>query len=97
MYIIEAMHFTCNPAKNETNVRDRQLPLLAAAPIFDANMLVHEDVRRVYPERRFVGYNTLAGRWMVVVFCKPAPDHVHVISFRKANTREQKKLETKAL
>lgn len=65
MYIIEAMHFTCNPAKNETNVRDRQLPLLAAAPMFDANMLVHEDVRRVYPERRFVGYNTLAGRWQV--------------------------------
>lgn len=30
---------------------------------------------------------------MVVVFCVPADDQVHIISFRKANDREQRKLE----
>ncbi len=60
-------------------------------------MLVREDTRRVYPERRFVGYNKLVGRLMVVVFCLPTPERIHVISFRKANSREQKKLKTLAL
>jgi uncharacterized DUF497 family protein len=87
--------FTCNPAKNETNIRDRALPLLAAEPIFNANMWVREDTRKVYPERRYIGYNTLEGRLMVVVFCIPAENHIHIISFRKANSREQKKIESR--
>jgi uncharacterized DUF497 family protein len=32
---------------------------------------VREDTRKAYPERRFVGYNTIEGRLMVVVFCCP--------------------------
>ena len=52
---------------------------------------------KLYPERRFIGYNTVAGRLMVVVFCTPGADHVHIISFRKANDREQKKFETQTL
>lgn len=87
------MQFTCNADKNAINLRDRKLPLLAARAMFDAAMLVREDVRRAYPERRFVAYNRLAGRLMVVVFCMPSPDHTHIISFRKANSREQKKFE----
>ncbi len=35
----------------------------------------------------------LAGRLMVVVFCLPDAEHIHIISLRKANFREQKKLE----
>jgi len=85
------MKFTCNPLKNETNIRDRGLPLLAAQVMFDGNMRVREDTRKAYPERRFIGYNTIDGRLMVVVFCVPAPGHVHLVSFRKANRREQTK------
>ncbi len=91
------MEFTCNSLKNDTNVRERGLPLLAAQVMFSAAMLVREDVRKVYPERRFIGYNTIDGRWMVVVFCCPTPVRTHIISFRKANDREQKKLETQSL
>lgn len=78
-------------------MRDRQLPLLASRAMFNAAMLVHEDTRRAYPERRFVGYNQLEGRLMVVVFCTPSPTRTHIISFRKANAREQKKFETLAV
>ncbi|MDP4300352.1 BrnT family toxin [Leptothrix discophora] len=87
------MDFTCNAAKNETNVRERGLPLLAARVMFDADLLVREDTRKVYPERRFIGYNTIEGRLMVVVFCLPSGERTHIISFRKANAREQEKFE----
>jgi uncharacterized DUF497 family protein len=73
------------------------LPLLAARVMFEARLLVREDTRKVYPERRFVGYNTIEGRLMVVVFCQPSPTRTHIISFRKANVREQAKFETGAL
>lgn len=91
------MNFTCNPAKNETNIRERGLPLLVARVMFNPAMRVREDTRKVYLERRFIGYNTVAGRLMVVVFCTPADNHVHIISFRKANDREKRKFENQAL
>ena len=91
------MEFTCNPIKNDTNVRERGLPLLASRVMFNAAMLVREDTRKAYPEARFVGYNTIDGRLMVVVFCCPAPHHTHIISFRKANDRENKKFEAQSL
>ena len=65
--------------------------------MFEARLLVREDTRKVYPERRFVGYNTIEGRLMVVVFCQPSPTRTHIISFRRANVREQAKFETGAL
>ena len=73
------------------------MPLLAARVMFEARLLVREDTRKVYPERRFVGYNTIEGRLMVVVFCQPSPTRTHIISFRRANVREQAKFETGAL
>ena len=91
------MEFTCNAAKNDTNVRERGLPLLAARVRFNADLLVREDTRQAYPERRFIGYNTIEGRLMVVVFCNPGPLRAHIISFRKANDREKKKLEAQSL
>lgn len=97
MHTIHAMEFTCHPEKNAVNVRERQLPLLAAQVMFNAAMLVREDTRKVYPERRFVGYNTIEGRLMVVVFCCPTPQRTHIISFRKANDRERKKFEAQSL
>lgn len=87
------MRFTCNPTKNETNIRKRCLPLLAAQVMFNSDMVVREDKRKAYPERRFIGYNTIDGHLMVVVFCATADDHIHIISFRKANRREQSKFE----
>jgi len=91
------MEFTCDAIKNDTNVRERGLPLLAARVMFDAGLLVREDTRKAYPERRFVGYNTIKGRLMVVVFCCPTPMRTHIISFRKANNREQKKFKAQGL
>jgi uncharacterized DUF497 family protein len=91
------MKFTCDPTKNATNIRDRNLPLLAAQVMFNGGMVAREDTRKTYPERRFIGYNSIDGRLMVVVFCVPADNHIHIISFRKANRREQTKFENQGL
>ena len=74
------MKFTCNLIKNETNIRERGLPLLTAQLMFNNDMLVREDTRKPYPEKRFIGYNKIEGRLMVVVFCSSASDHIHIIS-----------------
>ncbi|WP_367301508.1 BrnT family toxin [Methylobacter tundripaludum] len=67
--------------------------------MFNRGILVREDTHKTYSERRFIGYNTIDGRLMVVVvvFCTPADDCIHIISFRKANRREQTKFENQAL
>lgn len=74
---MKPMDFTCNQAKNDAHILNRGLPLLAASAMFTTDMLVREDVRKAYPERRFVGYNTIDGRLMVVVFCMPSDNHTH--------------------
>jgi hypothetical protein len=40
------MDFTCNLVKNDTNVRERGLPLLAARVMFNAGLQVREDTRK---------------------------------------------------
>jgi hypothetical protein len=47
-----------------------------------------EDARADYGETRFVSFGYLARRMMVVVWT-PRGKTLHVISFRKANDREQ--------
>lgn len=96
MHIIFQMEFTCNAIKNDTNMREPGLPLLAARVMFGAEMLVREDTRKAYPEPRFIRYNRIEGRLMVV-FCCPTPQRTHIISFRKANDREQNKFKTQSL
>ena len=49
-----------------------------------------EDKRFSYPEPRFWAFATRAGRLYVVTFCTRGV-RVRVISFRKANDREQKR------
>ena len=91
------MEFTCNPIKNETNIRERGLPLLAAQVMFNSGMVVREDTRKAYRSGVLSAITAIDGRLMVVVFCAPADDHIHIISFRKANRREQTKFENQAL
>jgi uncharacterized DUF497 family protein len=86
-----SMEFTCNKAKNERNIAERGLSLLASRALFTDKIVVYEDIRKQYPEKRFVGLNFIEGRLMVVVFCTPNANQIHIISFRKANLREIKK------
>jgi uncharacterized DUF497 family protein len=84
------MRITFDPKKNADNIRDRQLPFDQVEKMEWSTALIVEDVRKDYGERRFRVFGYIEGRLYAVVFT-PREDAVHVISFRKANSREVKR------
>mgnify|MGYP000871790308 FL=1 len=81
------MRITFDPAKNERNIRERNLPFDSAAEFDFENALVQTDTRQEYGETRYVALGDLHGRLHVLCFTE-TPDGIRVISFRKANDRE---------
>ena len=83
------MRITFDPVKIARNIDERDLPFERVADLDWDVAVIKEDVRKFYGERRFQVFAPLAGRLHVVVITRRG-DVVHVISFRKANDREQK-------
>ena len=78
--------------KSQRNADERQLPFdLVSAFDWDAAIVV-EDTRKAYPERRFEAVGPIVERLHVVVFAAISGG-IRVISFRKANSREEKRYE----
>jgi len=74
-------------AKSQRNQITRGLPFSLVTHLDWDTALVREDTRRDYGERRFFVLGRIAGRLHALVFT-PRQDRVHVISLRKANSRE---------
>jgi uncharacterized DUF497 family protein len=81
-----------DPEKNARNVAKRSLSFERAADLAWETASIMKDVRKNYPERRFVATGRLDGRLHVLCFT-PTSDGIRVISFRKANKRETKRYE----
>lgn len=81
------MRIEFDAAKNERNIRERGLSFERAAQFDFAGASVRQDVRRAYPEVRFVALGLLDRRLHVLCF-PPVAGGIRVISFRKANSRE---------
>lgn len=81
------MRIEFDPAKNDRNIRERELPFDRVAEFDFAGAIVRPDTRRAYPEPRFVALGRLDARLHVLCFT-PIAGGLRVISFRKANTRE---------
>lgn len=75
--------------KSERNLADRGIAFDRAALFEWVSARIVEDTRRAYGERRFQAIGWIEGRLHVLVFT-PRGNTVHVISLRKANTREAK-------
>jgi uncharacterized DUF497 family protein len=86
------MNIDFDPTKNDRNIRERGLSFERAGDFEFAAAVVREDVRKAYPERRFIALGFLDGRLHVLCFT-PIADGIRVISFRKANRREEKDYE----
>jgi uncharacterized DUF497 family protein len=84
------MKITFDPAKNARNIAERHLPFERAAELDWASVVIVEDRRNPYPERRFVAVGYLDGRLHILCFT-PVSDGIRVISFRKANLRESRR------
>ncbi len=81
-----------DPIKSDRNDVERGLPFTVVARMEWDSALLREDTRKDYGERRFFGLGLIEGRLHAVVFT-PRDDKVHVISLRKANSREVKNYE----
>lgn len=86
------MDISFDPAKNARNVAERGLPFSRAAEFDFQTAVIEEDTRRAYPERRFVALGWLDERLHVLCFA-PVPGGIRIISFRKANAREERRYE----
>ncbi len=88
VHTINAVKISYDAAKNDRNVRERGLSFERVVEFEFATATIREDVRKTYPERRFVAVSRLDGRLHVLCFSLIL-DGIRVISFRKANRREQ--------
>jgi uncharacterized DUF497 family protein len=76
-----------DPSKSSANAAARGLPFETARDFEMAGALIAEDTRKAYPERRFQALGYICDRLHMLVFT-PRNGKVHVISLRKANSRE---------
>ena len=79
-----------DPAKNASNMASRGLSFELVEQMEWATALMQEDTRKAYGERRFQVLGFIGERLHAVVFT-PREGKVHVISLRKANSREVKR------
>lgn len=86
------MEISYDLAKNARNIAERGLSFERVNEFDFQTAVLSEDVRRPYPERRFVALGWLDERLHVLCFT-PVPGGLRVISFRKANSREQRAYE----
>lgn len=86
------VEITYDVIKNSKNVSERGLPFSRVAHFQWGSAIFKEDTRKEYPERRFVAVGYLEDRLHVLCFSETDLG-IRVISFRKANKREEKHYE----
>jgi uncharacterized DUF497 family protein len=85
-----------DPGKSDKNCQERGLPFEQVVEFDWKTALYKEDVRNMYPERRFVAMGYIGERLHVICFT-PIQDGIRVISFRKTNLREVKSYEKETI
>ena len=81
------MQITFDPDKNDRNIQERGLAFLLVSEMDWETAYIGEDQRKDYGERRFRVLGCINGQLYAAVFT-PRADKLHVISLRKANSRE---------
>jgi len=82
------MHFDWNTEKNQSNSLKHGIDFNDAVKIFDGRMLIKEDTREDYGERRWISIGLLNEIVVVMVFTI-RDEIVRIISVRKANQKER--------
>ena len=83
------MRIVYNYDKDQANVAKHGISLSQAEYLNWEQLLIQEDVRRDYGERRWIGYAPIGARLYCVVFTQ-RNEALRIISLRKANNREQR-------
>lgn len=87
------MQFEWDEAKNLENIRKHEIDFTDVPEMFDRPMLVELDDRLDYGEDRWFGIGLLGNGVAVVVWTERQNDVIRIISARRANRHERKKLE----
>ena len=82
------MEFDWDDNKRKLNINKHGVDFVAARELWFSPMIVKEDDREDYGERRWIGMGRLGERVMVVAFTKRERNVIRIISCRKANHRE---------
>ncbi|MFO1429836.1 MAG: BrnT family toxin [Candidatus Competibacteraceae bacterium] len=82
------MRISFNPAKAKTNLKKHGVSFADAALIFEGFVISREDDRAAYGEQRFISIGLGCGVTVLVVAHLLEPDHIHIISARKAEPHE---------
>jgi uncharacterized DUF497 family protein len=83
------MNYEWDEKKRAANLEKHGLDFVDAINLFkSAELLVVQDDRKDYGERRFIAYGCLNNRVYVVVYVQCRLDGVRLIPLRKANRRE---------
>lgn len=87
------MQFEWDEAKNLENIRKHEINFADVPAMFDSEMLIELDDRFDYGEDRWFGIGFLGSGVAVVVWTKRRRDVIRIISVRRANRYERKRLE----
>lgn len=87
------MRFEWDEAKNIENIRKHRIDFADVPEMFDRPMLVELDERVDYGEERRSGIGFLQTGMAVVVWTERQDDVIRIISTRKANRYERRRLE----
>lgn len=83
------MKITFDPAKDKSNMVKHGVSLADAAELDWNSVVVKPDTRKDYLELREIGYGLIGDRLYCVVLVQRG-ESFHIISLRKANSREVK-------
>lgn len=87
------MQFEWDEAKNLKNIRQHEIDFVDVPEMFESSMLVELDDRFNYGEERWLGIGFLGNGVAVVVWTERQNDVIRIISARRANQHERKRLE----
>jgi uncharacterized protein len=84
------MEISFDPAKRARTLRERGLDFMDAPEVLTGVRIQQKDDRFEYGEVRFMTIGFLKKRMVIVIWTQRGVVH-HIISMRKANSREQAK------
>jgi uncharacterized protein len=87
------MQFEWDEVKNIENIRKHQISFADVSAMFIEDMLIELDDRLDYGEDRWMGIGFLGLGVAVVVWTERQGAIIRIISARRANRHEQKRLE----
>ena len=87
------MKFEWDEIKNAINIKKHGIDFQGVKSVFDGPMIVNEDNRYDYAERRLIGFGWMNDIVVVVVYIELYNDSIRILSARKASRYERKEFE----